>query len=161
LGVRSPHRLGGPVVRTPFPRAVQHGAVAVALALLSVARGEGQAPGKPGAAQAKAPRLGPTDILVRSVRPPGEQGPGKSVRSYGLRYRARARFRTRAAGPRLVPLRASPSEVRPLGRPRPAGVVAGTSELAVLGRLELAGGRFLTEDDDRSVKNVVVLGAAL
>jgi putative ABC transport system permease protein len=61
---------------------------------------------------------------------------------------------------RLVPMRIFPQDVRYLGRLHNGRVVATTPQYADVHKLQLARGRFITEDDDFWMKNVAVLGSA-
>jgi putative ABC transport system permease protein len=108
-------------------------------------------------------RQGATNIIVRSVKPPDDSATSSRsfVTTYGLTARDLARLETfGAAVSRTVPLRVFPSEARFLERIVPnARVIATVPEYADVNKLELAGGRFLDEADDREMKNVAVLGS--
>ena len=56
-------------------------------------------------------------------------------------------------------MRIFPQEIRRLERMHNGRVVATTPEYAEVNQLDLAAGRFLTDDDDRYMLNVCVLGS--
>jgi putative ABC transport system permease protein len=104
-----------------------------------------------------------TGILVRSVLPAAwdERAVRRTrVLSYGLTANDFERMAALPDVSRMVPVRTFPQEVRRLERMYPGRVVATTADFAGQAGLELAAGRFLTEEDDLQVKNVIVLGAA-
>ncbi|MBX9580331.1 MAG: ABC transporter permease, partial [Gemmataceae bacterium] len=107
-------------------------------------------------------RQGATNIIVRSVKPPDDSATANRsfVTTYGLTAKDLARLGTfGAAVSRTVPLRVFPSEARFLERMVNARVIATVPEYADVNKLELAGGRFLTDADDHEMKNVCVLGS--
>jgi putative ABC transport system permease protein len=118
--------------------------------------------GKPAGSRASAAR--DVDcIVLRSVRPrepaPGDKGALRGV-AYGLRYHDYERIL--AAVPtirRAAPVREFPAELRHRDRVLQGQVVATTADYAVLDHLELARGRFLTDQDNTQYENVAVLGA--
>jgi putative ABC transport system permease protein len=113
-------------------------------------------------AQEQIRRLGSQNVILRSVKPPDEPSSGKEttrVSSYGLNDADLARVRdTFPAVRRAVPVRQLQQEVRLLARALNPRVLATLPEyLDVTGRV-VAEGRFFTEQDDRNVSNVCVLG---
>ncbi|MFO0848229.1 MAG: ABC transporter permease [Gemmataceae bacterium] len=110
-------------------------------------------------------RQGATNIIVRSVKPTDDSSTGNRsfVATYGLTTRDLERFATfNDSLVRIVPMRVFPSEVRYLERmDSKARLVATTPEYQVVNQLQLAAGRFLTDDDERTMANHCVLGAGL
>jgi HlyD family secretion protein len=102
------------------------------------------------------------DVLVRSVRLPTDDAAARRTRvlSYGLTAKDFERVAALPGITRLIPVRTFPQEVRRLEGMHNGRVVATTADFAEQAGLTLAAGRFLSEDDDRERKNVVVLGAA-
>jgi putative ABC transport system permease protein len=60
---------------------------------------------------------------------------------------------------RMVPMRIFPQELRSLGATYNGRVVGTVADYAEVNKLELASGRFLTDEDDALIRNVAVLGA--
>jgi len=113
-------------------------------------------------AQEQIRRLGSQNVILRSVKPPDEPSSGKEttrVSSYGLTDADLARVRdTFPAVRRAVPVRQLQQEVRLGSRALNPRVLATLpAYLAVTGR-PVDEGRFFTEQDDRNVSNVCVLG---
>jgi putative ABC transport system permease protein len=110
-------------------------------------------------------RQGATNIIVRSVKPPDDSATANRsfVATYGLKFSDIERFETfRDSLVRIVPMRVFPSEVRYLDRmDSKARLVATTPDYQLVNQLELAGGRFLTDEDERNLTNNCVLGAGL
>lgn len=106
-------------------------------------------------------RLGATNIIVRSVKPPDDSTTQRRTRVaiYGLTYADYDRFLTIGTVTRRVPMRVFAHELRHLDKKLTGRVVATTPEYAEVNTLELASGRFLTEEDDHYMVNVVVLGS--
>ncbi len=107
-------------------------------------------------------RLGATNIIVRSVKPPedGSTGSRSRILTYGLTYGDYDRFLTISEIQRRLPLRVFPLKVRRLEYVLNNGRVVGTTpEYADVNQLELASGRFLTDEDNENMTNVAVLGA--
>jgi putative ABC transport system permease protein len=107
-------------------------------------------------------RLGATNIIVRSVKPPDDSSAGARrtrIAIYGLTYDDFDRFQTIDTVTRWVPMRVFPQEVRHLEWRYNARVVATTPRYAEVNTLDLAQGRFLTEEDGQSMLNVAVLGS--
>jgi putative ABC transport system permease protein len=110
-------------------------------------------------------RLGATNIIIRSVKPP-EDGTAQKrsfVAEYGIKYQDYERFSTISTVVRMVPMRIFPQEVRHLGRMHNSRLVATTPGYAEVNKLEMASGRFLNDEDDQHMRNVAVLahGTAL
>jgi putative ABC transport system permease protein len=107
-------------------------------------------------------RLGATNIMVRSVKPPddssSQQQRGRAA-IYGLTYDDFDRFGTIGTIIRRVPMRIFTQEIRNRDRYLTGRTVATTPEYAVINKLDMAAGRFLTEDDDHQMANVCVLAA--
>jgi putative ABC transport system permease protein len=109
-------------------------------------------------------RLGATNIMVRSVKPPDESGSQQQrgrAAIYGLTYEDYDRFGTIGTVTRRVPMRIFNQEIRNREYYVTGRTVATIPEYAVINKLEMASGRFLTEDDDHDMANVCVLAAAL
>jgi putative ABC transport system permease protein len=106
-------------------------------------------------------RQGATNIIIKSEKPPDDSATGRraSIANYGITNKDFERFETIDDVIRLVPMRVFPQEVRRLERMHITRVVATTPAYTEVNQLELASGRFLTEDDGRKMLNVVVLGA--
>jgi putative ABC transport system permease protein len=115
-------------------------------------------------AQAQVLQLGATNVIVRSVKPP-EGGPGATsagqfVLRYGLTrddYRILAKTLTTITG--LVPVREVSLEVRHLDNTLAATVVGCTPDYKEMNHLEMARGRFISDEHVRDISNVAVLGA--
>ena len=113
-------------------------------------------------AQEQIRRLGSQNVILRSVKPPDEPSSGKEttrVSCYGLTNADLARIlETFPAVRRAVPVRQLQQEVRLGARALNPRVLATLpSYTAVTGRA-VEEGRFFTEQDDRNVANVCVLG---
>jgi putative ABC transport system permease protein len=107
-------------------------------------------------------RLGATNIIVRSVKPPDDSSTQRRTRVaiYGLTYDDYDRFLTIGSVTRRVPLRTAVNyEIRNLQYMLSGRVVATVPEYAEVNTLRLASGRFLNEDDDHLMLNVAVLGS--
>src|SRR5436305_6979882 len=102
-------------------------------------------------------RLGATNIIVRSVKPPDE---GNTMRRsmvalYGLTYEDYERFLTIPDIVRRVPMRIFPTEVRHLERMTHGRIVATTPAYTDVHPVEFSAGRFLTNEDDLKMANYV------
>ncbi len=107
-------------------------------------------------------RQGATNIIIRSVKPPDDSSTQRkaNIAIYGLTYTDFDRFTTIPNITRQVPMRIFPQEVRYLDRVRNGRVVATTSEyVEVNNEVKMAAGRFLTDEDDRKMRNLAVLGS--
>lgn len=107
-------------------------------------------------------RQGATNIIVRSVKP-SDDAPNSQrqrVLTYGLLQKDIERIETLGDSiVRMVPLRVFPSEARYLERTLAARVIGTTPAYAEVHKFELAGGRFLTDTDERDRTNYCVLGS--
>jgi RND family efflux transporter MFP subunit len=115
--------------------------------------------GKRPSAQGQARRA--SAIVVRSVKPADAPRARSWIETYGLSHRDYERIAALPAVRQAVPVRSFPQEARHLARVSSAQVVATTPEYADVTGLSVAEGRFLTEEDGRHFRNVVVLGAAV
>jgi putative ABC transport system permease protein len=108
-------------------------------------------------------RLGATNVIVRSVKPPDEGNTNRRtfVAMYGLTYDDFERFLTIPDISRRVPMRVFPTEARYLGKMAHSRLVATTPEYTDVHQIELSSGRFLTATDERQMDNVAVLGSQL
>ncbi len=108
-------------------------------------------------------RQGATNIIIRSVKPPADSSTQRNtwVATYGLTYDDYERFLTIGSVVRRVPMRIFPQEIRNLDRKYTGRVVATLPEYSEVNSIPLASGRFLLEDDDHYMENVVVLGSAV
>src|SRR5262249_32581672 len=106
-------------------------------------------------------RMGATNIIVRSDKPPDDSSTQRRTRvaTYGLTWKDYDRFATISTVTRRVPMRIFPYEVRYLDRKRVSRVVATTPQYAEVNELHPAVGRFLNQDDDDNMLNVAVLGS--
>jgi putative ABC transport system permease protein len=106
-------------------------------------------------------RMGATNIIVRSVKPPEDSSNQRRtlILSYGLSYEDYDQFLAIDSIVRSVPMRIFPQEIRRLERMHTGRVVATTPEYAEVNQLDLAGGRFFKPDDNHYMLNVAVLGS--
>lgn len=109
-------------------------------------------------------RLGATNIIIRSVKPPEDGGTGAGNRfrilKYGLTRDDYARIaETIPTVWRALPLRAFRHEIRYLDRTFDGRVVGTTPLYAEIFKLGIAEGRFLSDRDEGKLDNVVVLGS--
>lgn len=108
-------------------------------------------------------RQGATNVIIRSAKPPDESATASRsfVTAYGLSERDLERFKTFGdTVTRIVPIRVFPIEARYLERmAQNCRLIATTPGYNEINKLEMATGRFITEDDDRHQANVCVLGA--
>jgi len=107
-------------------------------------------------------RLGATNIIVRSVKPPDDssaQATRSFVVDYGLSNEDLDRFLNISTVYRALPIRRFNHEVHYLDR-KPDGRVIGTTPgYAQINKLTLARGRFLSDPDEAFIDNVAVLGS--
>jgi putative ABC transport system permease protein len=107
-------------------------------------------------------RMGATNIIVRSFKPPDDANAARTrVAMYGLTATDVKRFETMLGVSlvRMVPMRVFNQQIRYLGQMHNGRVVGTTPEYALVNQLEMNVGRFLNDDDEQHMKNVVVLGA--
>ncbi len=133
--------------------------VASVIAMLSIGEGASYE------AQEQIKALGSQNIIVRSVKPPDEQGSSAErsrVSEYGLRYEDAEVIRdTLPDVDVIVPVREIRKDVRFLDR-RASGRILGTVPwLAEVMKRGLAAGRFLAPEDVRSASAVCVLGGGI
>jgi putative ABC transport system permease protein len=111
-------------------------------------------------------RMGATNIIVRSVKPPDDSTTTRRTRvaMYGITYADFKRIATMEEGgtiSRMVPMRIFPQEIRRLERMHNGRTVGTIPEYAEVNQLEVAVGRFLVPEDGLRMKNVAVLGSAV
>ncbi len=107
-------------------------------------------------------RLGATNIIIRSVKPTNDSS-NRSTRIavYGLTYDDYERFLTIGSVVRRVPMRIFPQDIFNRERKYTGRVVATLPEYSEVNKIDMAAGRFLIEDDDHYMDNVVVLGSSV
>ena len=108
-------------------------------------------------------KLGATNIIVRSIKPPENSATASRSRvaSYGLTKNDYKRFTILQEGgtvTRLVPMRAFQQEMRRSHYVFTGRAVGTTPTYAEVNELPLATGRFLLQEDDDKIDNVVVIG---
>jgi putative ABC transport system permease protein len=109
-------------------------------------------------------RLGATNIIIRSVKPPEDassSGRQQRIPIYGLTWKDYDRLTSIPNVIRSVPMRVFPQEVKYLGRKYVGRMVGTTPEYQLVNQLQLATGRFLTDDDDHYMHNICVLGSRM
>jgi putative ABC transport system permease protein len=108
-------------------------------------------------------RLGATNVIVRSVKPPDEGNTSRRsfVAFYGLTYDDYERFLTIPDIICRVPMRVFPTEARSLGIMTHSRLVATGPAYTDVHQLEMSSGRFINDDDERKMENVAVLGSEL
>ncbi len=110
-------------------------------------------------------RMGATNIIVKSVKPPddGSSQRRSFVANYGITYADYARFTTlvgEGVVTRMVPMRIiEPQEIRRQARMFRGRLVATTPQYADIHQVTMDGGRFLTNEDDTLLSNIAVLGS--
>jgi putative ABC transport system permease protein len=106
-------------------------------------------------------RMGATNIIIRSVKPPDDSSTQRRtmIAAYGLTYGDYERFLTIGSVIRRVPMRIFPKEIVHLENTTNGRVVATLPEYQEVNKLDLASGRFLTQDDDHYMLNFCVLGS--
>jgi putative ABC transport system permease protein len=118
-------------------------------------------------AQAQVRQLGATNIIVLSIKPPEDStsnarssGRGPSILAYGLlRADYRLLSETIPTITSTIAIREIQSEVRHLQNTLNARVVATSTGYMAMNHPELSAGRFLTDQDERDMANVAVIGA--
>jgi putative ABC transport system permease protein len=107
--------------------------------------------------------LGATNVIVRSVKPIEEnkqKSRGEEILTYGITESDLERIQTTIPTVTSVtPMREFRKDIRYLDRKLDGRVVAALPSYLGMNGLSLSRGRFLTERDDQSFANVVVLGA--
>jgi putative ABC transport system permease protein len=107
-------------------------------------------------------QLGATNIIVRSVKPTGDEKKMQArgdIPSYGLKRDDIERFKTIPSVRTITPTREFLRDVRYLNLNMDARVVAVMPEHQDLTNLKLAEGRFINDLDNSKMINVCVLGA--
>src|SRR5262245_43627901 len=108
--------------------------------------------------------LGPTNLMVRSQRPPepvDQRTVSKKALAYGLRYSDADRIRaTFPSAEQIVPVREAPKTLRAGPRLANSIVIGTTPEYREVMSLAIDEGRWLSAVDVDRAENCVVLGAA-
>jgi putative ABC transport system permease protein len=109
-------------------------------------------------------RMGATNIIIRSVKPPDDSSSTRRTRvaTYGITAQDYDRITTLMDGgtvTMMVPMRIFPSEIRRLAQMHNGRAVGTIPEYAIVNKLELASGRFLVNEDGLRMKNVCVVGS--
>ena len=116
-------------------------------------------------AQRQVVELGATNIIVRSIKPLEESSSNASMGSvprYGLlRTDFQRILKTVPTVSNALPIRELPKEARYLHRTINARLVGCTSDYLDVNHLELTQGRFLSDADQESLANVVVLASGV
>ena len=114
-------------------------------------------------AQAQVLELGATNVIVRSVKPPQETAQTSSqarVLRYGLlRSDYRLLSRTVPTITNAIPIREIPKEARYLHREMNCRLVGCTGDYIDVNHIQMARGRFITEQDLDRRANVAVLAS--
>jgi putative ABC transport system permease protein len=108
-------------------------------------------------------RMGATNVIIRSLKPTDDSSTQRktSIANYGLTYGDYERFLTITSVIRRVPMRIFPKEIVHLEHAANGQVVGTLPEYQEINKLDLASGRFLTQDDDHYMLNVCVLGSQI
>jgi putative ABC transport system permease protein len=106
-------------------------------------------------------RLGATNIIVRSVKPPDEISTQSRtfVARYGITQDDYELFATIPTVVRMVPMRIFPKPVYHDQYMWNSRIVATTPEYREINKLEVSSGRFLVNKDGEEMQNVCVLGS--
>ncbi|MDA1229301.1 MAG: ABC transporter permease [Planctomycetota bacterium] len=128
------------------------------IAMLAIGEGASQQ------AQEQVLKLGATNIIVRSVKPPRETASSQTGNSFVLRYGLlRSDFellsKTIPTVEQAIPLRELTKPCRYLHREMNCRIVGCTPEYRDVNHLNMAQGRFITDEDRRTKDNVAVLAA--
>ncbi len=118
------------------------------------------------AAQEAIKKLGSSNIILRSIKPTGEDQSGTMSRysslDYGLTYQDGARIQATIPGvQRVLPVRIVRDEVRFSANGVPSQVIGTLPFYQEVAGLEVVRGRFLTETDELNQDNVCVLTVGL
>jgi RND family efflux transporter MFP subunit len=109
---------------------------------------------------AKADPAETSRIVVRSVKPAEDAGAKRPrVSVYGITKEDQERLAALPGVAHLAPLRILSSEAHHLARRHSARIVGATAAYRQVYPLELEAGRFLSDDDESKIRNVVVLGS--
>lgn len=127
------------------------------IAMLAIGKGASEQ------AEQQVLQLGATNIIIRSVKPPPESAVnsgGGSVLRYGL---LRADFdlmdRTIPTVEQAIPIRELNKAARHRDREVTARIVGCTADYLDINHLEMAQGRFISDDDRQKKNNVAVLAS--
>ncbi len=128
------------------------------IAMLAIGEGASQQ------AQEQVLKLGATNIIVRSVKPPRENAGDRAQNSFVLRYGLlRADFdllsRTIPTIEQAIPIRELTKPCRYLHREMNCRIVGCTPDYRDVNHLHMAQGRFITDEDRSRKDNVAVLAA--
>jgi putative ABC transport system permease protein len=109
-------------------------------------------------------RMGATNIIVRSVKPPDDAMTTRQTRVaiYGITrsdYEKIGTMYESGTITRMVPMRVFSNAIRRLERMHTGRIVGTTPEYADVNHLELAAGRFLVHEDGLLMRNVAVIGS--
>ncbi len=106
-------------------------------------------------------RLGATNIIVRSVKPPDDimSQSRTFVARYGITHEDYERFHSIPTIIRMVPMRIFSKPVYHDEYMWKARVVATTPQYREINNVRLGAGRFLVDKDDEEMQNVCVLGS--
>src|SRR5262245_46403085 len=104
-------------------------------------------------------RQGATNIIIKSVKLPGESSTGRrtKIAIYGIKYEDSKRFLSLQTLIRHVPMRILRQEIRVSDRLHLGRLVATEPEYQEVNELEFQTGRFFTNDENAHLKNQVVL----
>jgi putative ABC transport system permease protein len=111
-------------------------------------------------------RMGATNIIIRSVKPPDDSTTTRRTRvaMYGITradYERIGTMQQSGTVTRMVPMRVFPVEIRRLAKMHNGRTVGTTPEYADVNQLELATGRFLVHEDGLRMRNVAVIGSSV
>ncbi|MFT4639358.1 MAG: putative ABC transport system permease protein [Verrucomicrobiales bacterium] len=117
-------------------------------------------------AQERIKRLGSTNVIINSFKPPEEADDGSSTRSseidYGLTYADAARLQTTIPNvEEVMPMRIIRENIRFGPNQEPGQVIGTLSAYPTVQGLEIVRGRFLSEMDDKHQRNVCVITVGL
>ena len=127
------------------------------IAMLAIGRGASDQ------AQAQVLKLGATNIIVRSVKPPPESAVnsgGGSVLRYGLLHKDFDLLsKTISTVQQAIPIRELSKSARHRDREITARIVGCTADYQDINHLSMAQGRFVSDDDRQQKKNIAVIAA--
>src|SRR5216683_1197824 len=108
-------------------------------------------------------RLGATNIMVRSVKPPDDISTQSRtfVARYGITQEDYELFGTIPTVVRMVPMRVFPKPVYHDQYMFNSRIVATTQEYREINQLQVSAGRFLVDGDGQTKENYCVLGAGV
>ncbi|MBD5779124.1 ABC transporter permease [Pelagicoccus sp. NFK12] len=117
-------------------------------------------------AQERIKRLGSTNIIINSVKPPEQQDSGSSgetfASAYGLTYDDASRLQyTIPNVESVLPMRIMRDNVRFSQNQEPCQVIGTHPQYASLQKVELVSGRFLAAIDEKHQRNVCVITSGL